>query len=136
LGGEEPPVITTHTIPIFHIEKLNVQTYSDMVFLDGIMTNYLKTESYLIPNIENTLFMQTDDEIEFSHAQIVTGLEGNEEVLVDKIEHLGKGQAKFSFVPKKESDSSTESYRLKVVRNLAGREHFDYFELPSVHNEK
>jgi hypothetical protein len=89
----------------------------------------------LIPNIENTLFVQTEDEIEFSHAQIVTTPPGEEKVLVDKIEHLGKGQAKFSFIPKKESDSSTESYKLKVVRNLAGKEHFDYFDLPSVHNE-
>lgn len=97
-------MVTSHTVPILHIEKLNIKTYSDMVLLEGL-NNQRQVYSYLIPNIENTLFLQTDKEIEFQHAQIVTGSsKEDEKVLVEKIEHLGKGSAKFSFVAKKESD--------------------------------
>ena len=67
LGGGGPPVVTSHTVPILHIEKLNIKTYSDMVLLEGSF-NPRKESSYLIPNIQNTLFMQTDDELEFQHA--------------------------------------------------------------------
>jgi hypothetical protein len=92
LGGEGPPVVTSHTVPIMQIEKLKIKTYSDMVLLEGL-NNQRQVYSYLIPNIENTLFLQTDKEIEFQHAQIVTGSKEDEDekVVVDKIEHLGKG---------------------------------------------
>ena len=67
LGGEGPPVVTSHTIPIMHIEKLNIKTYSDMILFEGT-ENQKQVNSYLVPNVENTLFFQKDDEIEFQHA--------------------------------------------------------------------